>query len=49
MSVLGQIPLRSGSPHAVFGGEYGAFAACCAYAPTAHNEAHTIAIEILRI
>src|SRR5215468_7369324 len=44
MSVLGQIPARSGSPHAVFGGVYAGF--CCANAAAARSVDNASAMEI---
>src|SRR3954464_10341414 len=46
MSVLGQMPCRSGSPQAVFGGEYGVFAGCCAASAPTHNDAIPTAVAI---
>src|SRR4029077_717238 len=47
MSVLGQMPARSGSPQAVFGGVYDGF--CCAYVPAANKVARASAMQVFRI
>ena len=42
MSVLGQMPCRSGSPHGVFGGEYGAWATSATVDAAAATAAITV-------